>query len=113
MEKKSIFTIEVYDLNGNKFKDVTNTFTAALNALECMICNLQSQSKFDHYSVFIIECKFNKSGLLVSKTKVNHFSLNVFSEFDLTDDIHQSHTILMDLIEKKNKRDALNAGIDL
>lgn len=111
MEKKSIFTIEVYNMTGGKFNSVTNTFSSALNALENILCNLQAQSKFEHYQVFIQESKFDKNGLLVMKTKVNRFNLNVFSEFELTNDSHQFHFIAMDLIEKMNKRIELNDGI--
>ena len=108
--KKSIFSVELYNAeNNDKFKDVTNTFNSALNALENMLCNLQSQNKLGLYSVFIHECKFDKNGLLVLKTKNNTFSLNVFSQFELTSDIHQFHNIVMDLIEKMNERIKLNS----
>jgi len=107
--KKSIFTIEVYDLDKNKFNQVTNTFNSALNALENIVCNLQSQSKFVYHSAFITECKFDKNGLLVPKVIKNHFGLNLFTEFWLTDDIHQFHNIAMDLIEKKNEIEKLNS----
>jgi len=110
MEKKSIFKVEVYHCDGAKYFSVTNTFNSALNELERIVCNSQTLRLFGAYSVFIQECKFDKSGVLVSKTVKNTYSMSLFTEFDLTDDIHQFHSIAMDLIEKKNEIEATNRG---
>jgi hypothetical protein len=110
MDKKSIFRIELYDLNGSKFTSVTNTFNVALDELERMFCNLQVLKKFDRYSCFIQECRWSKSGILVSKVVKNLFSLSLFTDFELTDDIHQFHNITMKLIERKNEIEAANRG---
>ena len=110
MDKKSIFRIEVYNVGNVNFYQVTNTFTTALNALECIVCNLQCLKKFEHYSAFITECKFSNSGVLTAKTVKNKFCLALFTEFDLTDDIHQFHNIAMKLIERKNEIEAANSG---
>jgi len=110
MDKKSIFKVEVYHCDGAKYFSVTNTFNSALNELERIICNSQTLRLFGAYSVFITECKFGKSGVLVSKVVKNTYSISLFSEFNLTLDVHQFHTIAMDLIAKKNKIEAANRG---
>jgi len=111
MKKSSIYTIEVYSSINEKFHSVSNTFENSLKALELIICNLQLQNKLGHYQAFIQEVKFDANGILVLKINKDKYSMNVLTDFVLTDNINQFNIIAKDLITKMNLRKKFNVAI--